>query len=59
MVYGSEDEIQTLFKYIEFSSMYVKGTWDKARKVEIYIIMQDEGARKRWKIAVLAPLCKL
>ena len=45
--YGSEDEIQTLFKYIEFSIMYGEGTWDKARKVEIYIIMQDEGARKR------------
>ena len=33
--YGSEDEIQMLFKHIEFSSMYGRGTWDKARKVEI------------------------
>ena len=33
--YGSEDEIQMLFKYIEFSSMYGRGTWEPARKVEI------------------------
>ena len=33
--YGSEDEIQMLFKHIEFSSMYGRGTWEPARKVEI------------------------
>ena len=33
--YGSEDEIQMLFKHIEFSSMYGRETWDPARKAEI------------------------
>ena len=33
--YGSEDEIQMLLKHIEFSSMYGRGTWEPARKVEI------------------------
>ena len=33
--YGSEEEIQMLIKHIEFCSLYGRGTWDKARKVEI------------------------
>lgn len=33
--YGSEEEIQRLFKHIEFCSIYGRGTWEPARKVEI------------------------
>ena len=33
--YGSEKEIQMLIKHIEFCSLYGRGTWDKARKIEI------------------------
>lgn len=33
--YGSEEEIQMLFKHIGFNSIYGRGTWKPARKVEI------------------------
>ena len=32
---GSEDEIRMLLKHIEFCSLYGRGTWKPARKVEI------------------------
>lgn len=32
---GSEEEMQELLKHIGFSSIYGRGTWEKARKVEI------------------------
>lgn len=34
-LYGCEEEIQELFKIIEFSSLYGRGSWDVARKVEL------------------------
>lgn len=32
---GSEEEMQELLRRIWFSSIYGRGTWEKARKVEI------------------------
>ena len=32
---GSGEEMQELLRHISFSSIYGRGTWEKARKVEI------------------------
>ena len=34
-LYGSEAEVKELLKTIEFSSLYGRGSWDVARKVEL------------------------
>lgn len=34
-LYGSEQEVKELLKTIEFSSLYGRGSWDVARKVEL------------------------
>ena len=34
-LYGTEEEQMELLRHIRFSSLYGRGTWDMARKVEI------------------------